>query len=82
MNVLKASLSLFSVLLLLVLNQFFLLLSSSDHAFLTGIINVVLAIEVIIGYSSILLLLKIYFKNPLVALISLISCVNLFGDRL
>ena len=48
-NVLKASLSLFSVLLLLVLIKFILLLSSFGHAFSTGIIYVVSAIEVIIG---------------------------------
>ena len=48
-NVLKASLSLFSVLLLLVLIKFILLLSSFGYAFSTGIIYVVSAIEVIIG---------------------------------
>ena len=48
-NVLKASFSLFSVLLLLALIEFVLLPSSLGHASSTGIIYVVLAIEVIIG---------------------------------
>ena len=77
-NALRASLSLFSVFLLLALIRFILLPSRSGHALLAGIIYVVLALEVIIGYSSMLLLPKIYFKNSLVALI---SGFNLFRER-
>ena len=69
-NALRASLSLFSLLLLLVLIHLILPPYRSAHALLTGIIYAILAIEVIIGYSSMLLLPQIYFKNTLVALIS------------
>ena len=57
-NALKASLSLFRVLLLLVLIQFILPPSRSGHAFSARIIYAVLAIQIMIGYSSMLLLPK------------------------
>ena len=75
---LKASLSVSKVLLLLILIRLILLQFPSGHALLTGIIYIILAIQVIIGYSSILLLQKIYFKKPLAALI---LGFNLFLDR-
>ena len=77
-NALRASLSLFKVLLLLILIRLILLQFHSGHALLTGIKYIILAIQVITGYSSMFLLQEIYFKNPLAALI---LGFNLFLDR-
>ena len=74
-SALRASFSLFKVLALI---RLILLQFPSGLALLTGITYVILAIEVITGYSSICLPQKIYFKNPLVALI---SGFNLFRHR-
>ena len=78
-NALRASFSLFRALILLALIQFILLPSRSGHAFSAGIIYAVLAKVVTIGYSSMLLLPKIYLKIPLVPLI---LGFNLFREKL